>query len=224
MRSWTRGIAAVLAFAVLALAGCTGSGSQKEVALNFYFPIAVGGPLQAKVDAMVADFTKANPNIKVTAVYAGNYQDTMTKVQAAKPEVAVLQATDIFTLTDMDLIVPIDDYLAKDKDGKAYMDDMVPAFMGNSRLNNKTWSVPFQRSTVVMYYNKDLFKAAGLDPNKAPANWDQLNSAPPSASTAPKSPRAWISSWPSPRPTRSCRPASSSGVTCPTISWPARPR
>ncbi|HYF80786.1 MAG TPA: ABC transporter substrate-binding protein [Symbiobacteriaceae bacterium] len=174
MRSWTRGIAAVLAVVVLALAGCTGSGSQKNVELNFYFPIAVGGPLQAKVDAMVTEFTTANPNIKVTAVYAGNYQDTMTKVQAAKPEVAVLQATDIFTLTDLDLIVPIDDFVKKDKDGEAYMADMVPAFMGNSKLNNKTWSVPFQRSTVVMYYNKDLFKAAGLDPNKAPANWTEL--------------------------------------------------
>ena len=174
MRSWTRGIAAVLAVAVLALAGCTGSGSKKNVELNFYFPIAVGGPLQAKVDAMVTEFTTANPNIKVTAVYAGNYQDTMTKVQAAKPEVAVLQATDIFTLTDLDLIVPIDDFVKADKDGKAYMDDMVPAFMGNSKLNGKTWSVPFQRSTVVMYYNKDLFKAAGLDPNKAPANWTEL--------------------------------------------------
>jgi sn-glycerol 3-phosphate transport system substrate-binding protein len=174
MRSWTRGIAAVLAVAVLALAGCTGSGSKKNVELNFYFPIAVGGPLQAKVDAMVTEFTTANPNIKVTAVYAGNYQDTMTKVQAAKPEVAVLQATDIFTLTDLDLIVPIDDFVKADKDGKAYMDDMVPAFMGNSKLNSKTWSVPFQRSTVVMYYNKDLFKAAGLDPNKAPANWTEL--------------------------------------------------
>jgi sn-glycerol 3-phosphate transport system substrate-binding protein len=98
----------------------------------------------------------------------------MTKVQAAKPEVAVLQATDVFTLTDMDLIVPIDDYIKADKDGQAYMDDMVPAFMGNSKLNGKTWSVPFQRSTVVMYYRKDLFQAAGLDPNKAPANWNEL--------------------------------------------------
>src|SRR5690606_2987224 len=37
------------------------------------------------------------------------------------------------------------------------------------------WGIPFQRSTIVMYYNKDLFKAAGLDPEKAPANWDELD-------------------------------------------------
>jgi sn-glycerol 3-phosphate transport system substrate-binding protein len=186
----SRALAAVLATGLLALTGCGGGATTapktdatqpapapapaKAVELNFYFPIAVGGPLQKNIDTMVAEFTTANPNIKVTPVYAGNYQDTMTKVQAAKPEVAVLQATDVFTLTDMDLVVPIDEYIKADQDGQAYMDDMVPAFMGNSKLNGKTWSIPFQRSTVVMYYRKDLFQAAGLDPNKAPANWKDL--------------------------------------------------
>jgi len=187
VRKWTRGLAAVLAVSVLALAGCGGAAKKEEpaktetpaapaktVELNFYFPIAVGGAVQKNIETMVTEFNTANPTIKVTPVFAGNYQETMTKVQAAKPEVAVLQATDVFTLTDMDLVVPIDEYVAADKDGKAYMDDMVAAFMGNSKLNGKTWSVPFQRSTVVMYYNKDLFKAAGLDPAKAPANWNEL--------------------------------------------------
>lgn len=186
MHKWSRGIAALLTIAAIGLAGC-GTGAKKEeapkttdnapaktVALNFYFPIAVGGSVQKDIEAMVNDFNTANPTIKVTPTFAGNYQETMTKVQADKPEVAVLQATDVFTLTDMDLIAPIDEYIAADKDGKAYMDDMVPAFMGNSKLNGKTWAVPFQRSTVVLYYNKDLFKAAGLDPEKPPKTWAEL--------------------------------------------------
>ncbi|MCK5622550.1 MAG: ABC transporter substrate-binding protein, partial [Alphaproteobacteria bacterium] len=41
----------------------------------------------------------------------------------------------------------------------------------------KTWGIPFQRSTIVMYYNKDAFREAGLDPNKPPATWDELVSA-----------------------------------------------
>lgn len=189
MRKASRVLAAALAAGVL-LAGCSGAketpktteptapapapAPAKAVELNFYFPIAVGGSVQKNVETMVSDFNTANAGIKVTPIFAGNYQDTMTKVQAAKPEVAVLQATDVFTLTDADLIAPIDEYIAADKDGQAYMSDMLPAFMANSKLNGKTWSVPFQRSTVVMYYNKDLFKAANLDPEKAPTNWDQL--------------------------------------------------
>ena len=43
--------------------------------------------------------------------------------------------------------------------------------MQNSQTGGKTWGAPFQRSTVVLYWNKELFKEAGLDPEKAPANW-----------------------------------------------------
>ncbi|MEO5669581.1 MAG: ABC transporter substrate-binding protein, partial [Ramlibacter sp.] len=46
--------------------------------------------------------------------------------------------------------------------------------MQNSQSGGKTWGIPFQRSTVVQYYNKDLFKAAGLDPNKPPSTWAEL--------------------------------------------------
>ena len=38
------------------------------------------------------------------------------------------------------------------------------------QIDGKTWSIPFQRSTIVLYWNKDAFKEAGLDPDKAPAS------------------------------------------------------
>ena len=43
--------------------------------------------------------------------------------------------------------------------------------MENSQSGGKTWGIPFQRSTVVLYWNKELFKEAGLDPDKPPKNW-----------------------------------------------------
>ena len=46
--------------------------------------------------------------------------------------------------------------------------------MENSQTGGKTWGIPFQRSTIVMFWNKDAFKEAGLDPNKAPDTWDEL--------------------------------------------------
>jgi len=46
--------------------------------------------------------------------------------------------------------------------------------MENGKTKGKTWGIPFQRSTIVMYYNKDAFKEAGLDPAKPPANWDEM--------------------------------------------------
>ena len=49
--------------------------------------------------------------------------------------------------------------------------------MENGRTGGKTWGIPFQRSTIVMYYNKDAFRAAGLDPEMPPATWDELVTA-----------------------------------------------
>jgi sn-glycerol 3-phosphate transport system substrate-binding protein len=182
MRTKGKGIIAVLlllSLVVLTACGGESSSSDKPVALTFYFPVAVGGPVTQQIETMVTDFTAKNPNIKVTPVFAGNYTETMNKVQTAiqgqqTPDVAVLLATDVFTLHSMKAIVPFDEMVAADKEGKAWLADFTPGFMGNSKLENKTWSVPFQRSTVVLYYNKDLFKAAGLDPEKAPKNWEEL--------------------------------------------------
>lgn len=73
----------------------------------------------------------------------------------------------------MDAVIPLDDFIAKDG-GQEYIDDFIPAFMKNSYYDGKTYSIPFQRSTIIMYYNKDQFKEAGLDPEKPPTNWDEL--------------------------------------------------
>ena len=88
----------------------------------------------------------------------------------------MLLSTDMFTLIDEDAIAPIDDFVKTDAD-KAWLQGFYPAFMANSQTGGKTWGIPFQRSTVVMYYNKEAFKEAGLDPNKAPQNWKELRDA-----------------------------------------------
>ena len=57
--------------------------ARAQTQINFYYPVAVGGPMTKIVDAMVADFEKANPGIKVKAIYSGSYQDTITKMLTA---------------------------------------------------------------------------------------------------------------------------------------------
>lgn len=145
------------------------------VDLTMYYPVAVGGPVTKIIDDMVDRFHKENPDIKVSAVYAGNYTDTMTKAMTAMkggqpPQLSVLLSTDVFTLIDEKAIVPIDDLVTD----KAWLKEFYPAFMANGQIDGKTWSIPFQRSTIVLYWNKDAFKEAGLDPEKAPASWDEM--------------------------------------------------
>ncbi len=145
------------------------------VDLTMYYPVAVGGPVTKIIDDMVAGFHKENPDIKVSAVYAGNYTDTMTKAMTAMkggqpPQLSVLLSTDVFTLMDEKAIIPMDDLVAD----KSWFKEFYPAFMANGQIEGKTWSIPFQRSTIVLYWNKDAFKEVGLDPEKAPASWDEM--------------------------------------------------
>jgi sn-glycerol 3-phosphate transport system substrate-binding protein len=151
--------------------------TAKDVELSFYYPVAVGGPITKIIDGYAAAFEKDNPGIKIKAIYAGTYQDTLVKALTAfksgePPDIAVLLSTDMFTLIDEDAVTPFDALLKTDVD-KAWIKSFYPAFMENSRTGGETWGIPFQRSTVVMFWNKDAFKAAGL-PDKAPDNWDEL--------------------------------------------------
>jgi sn-glycerol 3-phosphate transport system substrate-binding protein len=166
------------AVAALGLAGALAASPAKAVDLSFYYPVAVGGPITKVVDGMAADFEKANPGIKVKPIYSGSYQDTITKVLTAVkggdvPQLAVILAVDMFTLIDEGAIVPFDE-LAKTDADKAWIKGFYPGFLENSQTGGKTWGIPFQRSTVVMYWNKELFKEAGLDPNKPPATWAEM--------------------------------------------------
>ncbi|MBL8661630.1 MAG: ABC transporter substrate-binding protein [Candidatus Odyssella sp.] len=158
--------------------GLSAGAAQAQTTLQFYFPVAVGGPITKIVDGMVADFEKAHPAIKVKSIYAGSYSDTLTKVLTAikggdVPQVSVILSTDMYTLIDEDAIVPIESLLKTDDD-KKWLAGFYPGFMENSRTGGKTWGVPFQRSTIVMYWNKDAFKEAGLDPEKPPQTWAEL--------------------------------------------------
>lgn len=151
--------------------------AQAPVEVPFYYPVAVGGPITKIIDGFAADFEKENPSIKLKPIYTGTYQDSITKaltaVKSGEPPVtSILLSTDMFTLIDEDAIVPFDELIRTPED-QAWLKSFYPAFMENSQTGGKTWGIPFQRSTIVLYYNKELFKEAGLDPNRPPQNWKE---------------------------------------------------
>ncbi len=154
----------------------TTAGAATE--LTMYYPIAVGGPLTKVVDGIVADFEKAHPDIKVNAIYSGNYDDTRVRALSAlnsgePAQLAVMFSIDAYDLIEQDLIVPFDDLVQNDEQ-RAWLTSFYPALMANGTIEGKTWGIPFQRSTIVAYYNKDMFRAAGLDPEQPPKTWDEL--------------------------------------------------
>jgi sn-glycerol 3-phosphate transport system substrate-binding protein len=148
------------------------------VDLEFYFPVAVGGGAAATIEEMTQGYMAANPDVNITAIYTGSYGDTTTRaITAARggnpPQLAILLSTDMFAMIDEDIILPWDDYVSAEE-MTSWIGGFYPSFMRNSQTEGKTWGIPFQRSTPVLYWNKEAFAAAGLDPETPPATWDEM--------------------------------------------------
>src|SRR5690625_2770877 len=188
---------ALLLFVLSIVSACSGNTAEGDsnstdsdssdeavetINLTWYYPVNVGGEITEVIDGYAEDFNNEEIEIngkKVTVepIYSGNYDESMTKVQTAvangkAPDMATLLSVDLFQLKDS--IISLDDMVANDSEAQEMMDDFFPGFMQNSQAEGETWSVPFQRSTVLLYYNKDMFEKAGLDPETAPTSWDEV--------------------------------------------------
>jgi sn-glycerol 3-phosphate transport system substrate-binding protein len=175
LRRWT----ALIVVSLLAAGLVPGhAGAQAAVTLRYYYPVGVSGPLNKLMTEMVNDFNALHPGIRVEPVFAGNYVEAMAKAMTAvlggtPPDLAVLDTPELFSLLDQNAIIPLDDLIAQ-SGGKAWLDDFYGALLLNAQANGHTYSVPWQRSTPIFYYNKDMFRKAGLDPSRPPKNWPEL--------------------------------------------------
>ncbi|PID91929.1 MAG: ABC transporter substrate-binding protein, partial [Bacteroidetes bacterium] len=162
-----------------ALFGSGNTEAQTEdVTIKVAYPIAVDAPVSEILNGFAAQFESEHPGVTVETVYAGGYKDVKTMVQTTidgggdAPALAVMLATDLFDLANAQYIEPMTDYIKEQ--GAGYESRFIQAFMDNSYYNDETWSLPFQRSAVILYYNASLLKEAGITP---PSNLDDLAAA-----------------------------------------------
>ncbi len=172
--SKTRLLAAASMFATAAMLPASAS----AVDLEFYFPVAVGGDAAGIIEGLTNAYMEDNPGVNIDAIYTGSYADTTTRaITAARggnpPQLAILLSVDMFALIDEDIILPWDDFVTQEEQ-ENWIGGFYASFMRNSQTGGQTWGIPFQRSTPVMYYNKEAFAAAGLDPETPPATWDEM--------------------------------------------------
>src|SRR5574343_156023 len=141
------------------------------------------GGLNDWVVDIANNFNASQKDYKIVPTYKGTYDESMTASIAAfragnAPH--ILQVYEVGTATMMaakGAVVPVGKVMQDAGykfDAKAY----IPAVVGYyTAPNGEMLSYPFNSSTTVLNYNKDLFKKAGLDPNKPPATWPELVSA-----------------------------------------------
>jgi sn-glycerol 3-phosphate transport system substrate-binding protein len=163
---------------VIAVTLGLGTAVAQPVTITFWYPVDVGGGLAKVIDGLVADFNREHPDIKVTPTYSGSYDITLQKLQASHlagtlPDVAVTEISALTVLAALGAAQPLDDLVAAEG-GRKFLDRFWPSMLLNAFYNGKTYGIPFQRSTPVMYYNKEAFQEIGLDPEKPPLTWEEL--------------------------------------------------
>jgi ABC-type glycerol-3-phosphate transport system substrate-binding protein len=157
---------------LLILSLLTAGINRKPVEITFWHSMSIyqGDTLER----MVQEFNDRSPDVKVKLIFQGLYNDMKTKLlTAAKtgdfPDIAqiAIEYMDVFIYDRK--IDPITDYISEDDKS-----DILPQFWNGVTRERDIYAFPFNQSVQVLYYNKDAFRKAGLDPEKPPKTWSEV--------------------------------------------------
>ncbi|WP_315757671.1 MULTISPECIES: sn-glycerol-3-phosphate ABC transporter substrate-binding protein UgpB [unclassified Bradyrhizobium] len=144
---------------------------------------AMSGELGRQVDRLAADFNASQSDYRIVPSYKGSYTETVTAAIFAfrsRSQPAIVQVNEIATATmtaAKGAIYPVYE-LMRDEQESFSPSAYLPAIAGTyADADGNMLSFPFNASTPILYYNKDQFRAAGLDPGAAPKTWPELGKA-----------------------------------------------
>src|SRR5215468_11555177 len=154
---------------------------QPAGAIKVTFWFGLTGSLGNVVQQVVNKYNSSQTHYYIEAVQQPDYDATIQKLNTSLAGGAlpnVVQIYDIGTqrMIDTKKIVPVQDLIDRDH-LQANLDDIEPAIRSYYTINGKLYSMPFNSSTAVMYFDKNAFREAGLDPNKKSWTYDELLSA-----------------------------------------------
>jgi sn-glycerol 3-phosphate transport system substrate-binding protein len=169
-------IAISLVLAMLAAVGAVPARAATEVAWWH----AMSGELGRQVDRLAADFNAAQSDYRIVPVYKGNYGETVNAAIFAfrsRSQPAIVQVNEVATATMMaakGATYPVFELMRDEAEAftpSAYL----PAVTGYyTDIAGNMLSFPFNASTPILYYNKTMFRSAGLDPEAPPKTWPDI--------------------------------------------------
>ncbi|WP_454853585.1 sn-glycerol-3-phosphate ABC transporter substrate-binding protein UgpB [Rhizobium binxianense] len=164
-----------LAAAALAL-----SASSSFAATEITWWHAMGAELGQKLESIAQKFNESQSDYHVTPVFKGTYPETLTAAIAAfraGQQPAIVQVFEVGTGTMMaakGAVYPVYKLMADNNEPWDPKSFLAPVTGYYSDTEGNILSMPFNSSTPIMYYNKDVFKKAGLDPEVAPKTWKEV--------------------------------------------------
>jgi sn-glycerol 3-phosphate transport system substrate-binding protein len=166
-----------------AVAAAVTSASPALAVTDIMWWHAMSGELGRQLDKLATDFNASQSEYRIVPSYKGNYTETVTAAIFAfrsRSQPAIVQVSEIATATMMaarGAIYPVFELMRDEQEAfsaAAYL----PAIAGYyTDVAGNMLSFPFNSSTPILYYNKNLFRAAGLDPEVAPKTWGEVGAA-----------------------------------------------
>jgi sn-glycerol 3-phosphate transport system substrate-binding protein len=157
--------------------------SPAQAATEIMWWHAMSGELGKQLEKLATDFNASQSEYRIVPTYKGSYTETVTAAIFAfrsRSQPAIVQVNEIATATMMaakGAIYPVFE-LMRDQSETFSPSAYLPAVTGYySDVAGNMLSFPFNASTPILYYNKDLFRAAGLDPEVAPKTWPEVGAA-----------------------------------------------
>jgi sn-glycerol 3-phosphate transport system substrate-binding protein len=186
---------AALVAAAIALAAASPAHAVTEIAWWH----AMSGQLGRQLEKLATDFNASQSEFRIVPSYKGNYTETVTAAIFAfrsRGQPAIVQVNEIATATMMAATYPVFE-LMRDEAETFLPSAYLPAVAGYyTDVAGNMLSFPFNSSTPILYYNKDLFRAAGLDPEVAPKTWPEVGAAAKRLRAA-GAPCGFTTAWPS---------------------------
>jgi len=137
---------------------------------------AMGGELGKAVDKLVADFNAQSDAVEVEAVFQGTYDEALNKLKTTlgtDEGPTVMQVYEIGSrfMIDTGAVQPIQKFV----DAEGYdLSQLEENILGYYTFDGQLHSMPFNTSNPILYYNKDMFRAAGLDPEQPPKTYEEV--------------------------------------------------
>jgi multiple sugar transport system substrate-binding protein len=175
MRRHTTSLVAVTAVtAVIALAGCSGSGPGSDGSSSGTVSVWTRDSQATFMTALAEEFNSTHDDVQVevTVVPSAEFVQKFGTAAAGgnAPDVASMDLVYTPYFASVGALADISDQAA----GLPYLDDMSPGHLAQGEYEGKTYALPFSGDVSVMFYNKDLFRAAGLDPEAPPATMAEV--------------------------------------------------
>ncbi|MBY6349526.1 ABC transporter substrate-binding protein [Rhodococcoides corynebacterioides] len=168
--------AALTACAGTSSTSSSGSGSGGDANTITFWSSHPGSSKDVE-NELISRFQAANPDLTVQMIDGGkNYEEIAQKFNAALsggslPDVVLLSDVWWFNFALLGAISPLDDLFSQaGVNTSEYVDSLVADY----NWNDKTWALPYARSTPLFYYNKEVWSAAGL-PDRGPATWQEFD-------------------------------------------------